>query len=242
MTPEDFAAAVCDPFQELGAMHYFGPRAKAAAEELGIDQFRFYFAGRGGVLGNVSTEVFLSTFGYFNPEVVEKMWSSSKERCDVNEAATAQLNIAYEIGEESLGDIPGLAEAADAMGKLTSSVDVAALSLFAAFASRPVPEPAPHAFMHQTILFRELRGSIHLAAIAATGCRSRAAHQIRRPQDLEMFGYQDEVEIPDEEKAAYSKVEPLTEGAMATHAQRWLTADERGHICATAMAALEAVR
>ena len=241
MTPFDFAAAVCDPFQILGAVHYFGPRAKAAAEELGIDQFRFYFAGRGGVLGNVSTEVFLSSFGYFNPSVVDKMWSSSKERCDVNAAATAQLNIAYEIGEESLAELDGLAEAADAMGKLSSSVDVAALPLFAAFASRPVPEPATHAFMHQTILFRELRGSIHLAAIAATGCRSRAAHQIRRPQDLEMFGYADEVEIPDDEKAAYSQVEPLTEGAMTTHGARWLTADERDQIASTAIAAVELV-
>ena len=89
MTPEDFVAAVSDPFQNIGALHYFGPKAKAAAEGLGIDQFRFYFAGRGGVLGEVSNEVMQSSFGYFNPQLVAKMWSSSKERCDVTAAAAA---------------------------------------------------------------------------------------------------------------------------------------------------------
>ena len=83
MTPEDFVDAVSTPFQDIGALHYFGPKSKAAAEALGIDQFRFYFAGRGGVMGEVSHEVLQSAFGYFNPALVDKMWTSSKERCDV---------------------------------------------------------------------------------------------------------------------------------------------------------------
>lgn len=233
MTPEDFVAAVSDPFQNLGAMHYFGPKAKAAAEGLGIDGFRFYFAGRGGVLGAVSPEVLSAAFGYFNPETINKIWPSCIERCDVTAAAQAQLGVAYDIGDEFLGGIDGLAEAAASLGTLMTSIDLAALPLFAGFVAQPVPAPPTHAFMHQTIMFRELRGSVHLAAVAAAGCRSRAAHQIRRPNDLEMFGYDDAIEISDTERAAYEMVEERTDAAMAVHAAAGLSADQRSQIAAT---------
>lgn len=96
--------------------------------------------------------------------------------------------------------------------------------------------------MHQAILFRELRGSIHLAALAALGCPTRVAHQIRRPDDLKMFGYEDVVEVTDAHRAAYEQAEPLTDQAMVAHAEAWLSADERAliaRVSAGAMAALE---
>ena len=236
MTPEDFVAAVSDPFQNIGAMHYFGPKAKAAAEALGIDGFRFYFAGRGGVLGEVSGEVLSSTFGYFNPDVVNKIWPSCIERCDVADAARAQLQVAYDIGDDLITTVDGLTEAADSLGELMAAVDVAALPLFAGFRSQPVPDAPAHAFMHQAILFRELRGSVHLAAVAAAGVRSRAAHQIRRPNDLEMFGYSEPIEISAEEQAAYSTVEAHTDAAMVTHCGAALSADQRSQIASTVTA------
>ncbi len=237
MTPEEFVSVTSDSFQNIGAQHYFGDNARAAAEALGIDLFRFYFAGRGGFVGDVSSEVLQSTFGYFNPAVLNKMWSTVKERCDISEAAQAQLNVAYGIAGEYFADIDGLETAAAAMAKLTSAVDVAALPLFASFLSAPVPKAPTHAFMHQTILFRELRGSIHLAAVAATGCSSKAAHQLRRPQDLEMFGYREEIAVTDAERAAYAQAEPLTDAAMVLHADQWLTSDERQNIAEVATAA-----
>lgn len=242
MTPEDFVAAVSDPFQNIGALHYFGPKAKAAAEGLGIDQFRFYFAGRGGVLGEVSNEVMQSSFGYFNPQLVAKMWSSSKERCDVTAAAAAQLQVAYDIGEELLVNVSDLGEAATALGALATSVDVAALPLFAGFLAQPVPEVPTHAFMHQAILYRELRGSIHLAAIAATGCESRAAHQIKRPKDIQNFGYEDEIELSEAVRAAYAQVEPLTDTAMIQHCSAALSAEQRAQIATTVEAAASALQ
>ena len=87
--------------------------------------------------------------------------------------------------------------------------------------------------MHQAILYRELRGSVHLAAISAVGCRSRAAHQIKRPSDLEMFGYQEEIEISDAERALYDRVEPLTTATMVTHATAPLSDAQRSLISAT---------
>lgn len=226
MTPEQFVAATSDAFQSIGARHYFGPRAKAAAESLGIDQFRFYFAGRGGFLGEVDSEVLLSSFGYFNPAVVHKMWTTSIERCNVREAATSQLGVAYELADDHLVGVDGLESAARALGSLTASVDVAALPLFASFRTVPIPAEPARAFMHQVILMRELRGSVHLAAVAATGCPSAVAHQIRRPQDLEMFGYKEAIEVSLHDEHAYAKADPLTDAAMALHVGRVLSSDD----------------
>jgi len=154
MTPEDFNATTAGPLQRIGAVHYFHPYAKEAAESLGIDGFRYYLAGRAGVLGEATTDVVLSAFGYFEPGLVDKLWSTSKERCNVVEAADAQMKVAYRIGAEALGEASGvsadaLAEAAASMGELANAVDRSALPLFAGFMSLETPDDAAEAFMHQ---------------------------------------------------------------------------------------------
>ncbi len=235
MTPEEFNAATAPQLQKIGAIHYFHPYAKEAAEGLGIDGFRFYFCGRAGVLGEVSTDVMLSAFGYFEPGLVDKMWTTSKERCNVVDAAQAQMGVSYRLGAEALGDVDGLAEAAASMGELAAQVDRSALPLFAGFLALDVPDSPAEAFMHQAVLMRELRGSVHLAALAATGLGSRAAHQIKRPNDLEMFGYKESLKLTDSDHAAYELLEPMTDSAMNLHAEA-ITADQRAQI-ATAVAA-----
>ncbi len=75
----EFIAAAAGPIGVLGASHYFAPGTVAIGKERGIDGFRFYFLGRGGVLGDVESEVVASAFGYFHPALVEKMWNSAKE-------------------------------------------------------------------------------------------------------------------------------------------------------------------
>ena len=241
MNPEEFNAATSGPLQKIGALHYFHPYAKEAADSLGIDMFRFYFCGRAGVLGEVSTDVMLAAFGYFEPGLVDKMWTSGKERCNVVEAAHAQLDVAYKIGADTLGDVAGLAEAAASMAQLTAQVDRSSLPLFAGFVAMDAPAAPAEAFMHYAIVMRELRGSVHLAALAATGLGSRAAHQIKRPNDLEMFGYTEAIDLSDADHAAYALIEPMTNSAMNLHAEA-ITAEQRAQVAnvsADAMTALQ---
>jgi len=240
MTPEEFNTSTSDHFQKIGAQHYFHPYAKEAAEGLGIDGFRFYFCGRAGVLGEVNTDVMLSAFGYFERGLVDKMWTSSKERCDVVQAAQEQMNVAYRIGADALGDVEGLSEAAASIGQLAAEVDPSSLPLFAGFVALDVPDSPTDAFMHQAIVMRELRGSVHLAALAATGLGSRAAHQIKRPNDQEMFGYKDTIEVTDADRAAYELLEPMTDAAMNLHAEA-LTSEQRAQVAATTAAAASAL-
>ena len=236
MTPEEFTAATAKPLQKIAALHYFGEPAKAAAESLGLDGFRFYFVGRGGVLGDTPADVARSSFGYFEPGVMTKMWNTGKERADLTQTAKAQLGVAYALAAEKLGSVDGLANAAIAMSDMADAVDPAGLPLFAGFRSMETPEDPTSAFMHQAIVHRELRGSVHLACCAAMGLSSRAAHQLARPQDLEMFGYRDMVDVSDEEQALFEQLEPMTDAAMTRHAST-ISADQRSQIATTVAAA-----
>ncbi len=201
----------------MGAVHYFHEVTREVADELGLDLFRFYFCGRGGVLGNVDAAVVQAGFGYFNPKLLEKMWITGAQRCPVTEAAAAQMQVIYRIGEEGLGDVEGLGDAADHLAEVTSAVDSAALGLFAGFQALEQPDSAAARFMHQVVLMRELRGSVHLAALAAAGCPSRVAHQLKRPNDGDMFGWTEAVEVSEADREAYEKAGTLTDAAMVRH-------------------------
>jgi len=233
MTPLDFVASTDTSFQNAGAAHYFHELTKPAADNIGLDLFRFYFCGRGGVLGPVSSSVVQSAFGLFNPELLHKMWTTGAERCDVEVAAATQMQVAYDIGERDLGDVVGMADATASLAQLTSSVDVGGLGLFAGFQQLAAPAGEAAAWMHQVILMRELRGAVHLAALAAHGVPGRVAHQIKRPNDGEMFGWTEPVEITNAQQRGYKEATALTNTGMASHCAI-LTDDERAHVAAVA--------
>ena len=72
--------AACPKIGDLGSAFYFDPATVAKGKELGLDGFRFYFLGRGGVLGDVEPRVVQAAFGYFEPRLIAKIWDSARER------------------------------------------------------------------------------------------------------------------------------------------------------------------
>lgn len=235
-----FAQATDAPFQNIGAAHYFDPIARSGAESIGLDLFRFYFCGRGGVLGSVDSSVVQSAFGYFNPELLHKMWSTGGERCDVETAAATQLQVAYDIGARDLDGLEGLQSATQALVEVTSSIDSAALGLFAGFQRWELPTDPVAAWMHQVIVMRELRGSVHLAALGAHGVPGRIAHQIKRPNDGEMFGWPEPTEITDQLRQSYEDSQALTDATMASHLAQ-VPEEAREHVLQVATEAAERI-
>ena len=57
MTPTELVQAACPKIGSLGGAFYFDKETLAKGKELGLDGFRFYFLGRGGVLGDVEPRV-----------------------------------------------------------------------------------------------------------------------------------------------------------------------------------------
>ena len=214
MTPTEIMRAT-DAIGTIGASFYFHPDTVARGKEAGLDGFRFYFIGRGGVLGDVEPAVVHAAFGYFHRDLIEKMYSTAAERMPPREAARLYHECAHDLGRSKLADVEGLDGFNDAVGQIVGFVEGASLPLFAALRAEPVPEDAPAKAMHQTMVLRELRGSVHLLALTATGLDTPTAHAIKRPDDVQTFGYQDVPEVTDDDRAKWDRAEALTDELLA---------------------------
>lgn len=226
MTPEALIETTAGPVNGLGAKFYFHPDSLAKGKEAGLDGFRLYIVGRGGVLGNCHADVVCSAFGYFNRGLVAKMWDSGREAVDPMEAAQLYLDCNADLGRGVLDDIDGLAAFCEAGEAVVTAVNPAALTLFAATAAMPMPEDLPGKAMHLLVLHRELRGSIHLAAIIAEGLAAEHAHAIRRPNDVTTFGWPEDLVVPD---GAAEKLAAADAATNVVNAQTYgvLTDDQR---------------
>lgn len=218
MTPEELVAATAAPINKLGALYYFDPSTLAhGKEQLGLDGMRFYFLGRGGLLGDVDAPAVTSAFGYFAPAVVDKMWNSAREKCAPRDAAAAALACNADIGRAKLADVDGLDAFCEAAEQVVADVNPAALSLYAGVSAFPVPEDLPARAMHQLVVHRELRGSAHLAAVIAAGLNPGVAHAIRRPDDVQTFGWPEDLAITDADRATLAEVDATTDAMSAQH-------------------------
>lgn len=217
MTPEEAATHIDPVLNGVGAVHYFDAGVIAKAKAAGLDGFRMYFLGRGGVLGDVESSVVASAFGYFNPTLVKKMWDSAAARMAPRDASRNYLDWAEDVGRERFAGVEGLDAFNEASAVLIGSASPAALSLFAGYAAEIPPADAEGAAMFNAIVLRELRGCVHLVAIVAHGMDPVLAHAIRRPEDAAGFGW-DELPSPtDADRETLSSIDAMTDKLMAGH-------------------------
>lgn len=219
MTPEELVEDACPTIGTLGAAFYFTPETLERGKELGLDGFRFYFLGRGGVLGDVEPKVVQSAFGYFSAGLVETMWNSARERAKVTprEAGRAYVEASREFGRRRFTGLESLKGFCSAAEAVVAGTDPAGLSLFAALAAEPLAEDEPGRAMQLVTVLRELRGSVHLLAVVAEEVSPRVAHYFRRPGDFATFGYteQDTPVIGEAEREAMARVDARTDRMMA---------------------------
>jgi Helix-turn-helix family len=219
MTPEELVAEACPTIGTLGSAFYFAPETMARGKELGLDGFRFYFLGRGGVLGDVEAPVVQSAFGYFEAGLVAKIWTSARERAHgtPREIGRAYIEAGQEFGRRHFSALAGLEGFCAAADKVVAGVSPAGLALFAAWAAEPLPADSPARAMQLAAVLRELRGSEHLVAVVAAGVSPRVAHYFRRPGDFATFGYveDDTPELTDSDRAAMAAVDAATDRLMA---------------------------
>lgn len=225
-TPEELVAATAGAVQKIGALFYFDKATLAVGKELGLDGFRFYVLGRGGVLGDVEAPVITSAFGYFHPGVIDKIWNSARQVVAPHDAARAQIACGVELGRGALGDVEELQTFCDAAEQVIADLNPAGLSLYAGVAAEPLPDDLPGRAMQLMIVLRELRGSQHLAAVIASQLHVGAAHALRRPGDVESFGWPADLEIPEDGAAKLAAADALTD-RMNADAYRTLTNDQR---------------
>jgi hypothetical protein len=228
VTPDELVAAVSPKINAIGSAFYFVPETLQQGTDLGIDGFRFYFIGRGGVLGDVEAAVVTAAFGYFNPTLIEDMWTSASATVAPRVAGRAFLECAATFGRTRFRDLDGLEAFCAALDTVNDAADPVALTLYAAARAEPLADDPAGRAMQLLSILRELRGSAHLCAVRVAGLDAKTAHFIRRPNDIGMFGWSeaDAPEITDEHRARLAHADELTD-ALVLPAYAALDADGR---------------
>jgi hypothetical protein len=133
------------------------------------DGLQFYFAGRGGVLGDVDASVVAAAMGFWEPGKVRARWEEGVAVAGASQAARRYAQACADWGEKHLAGVEGGERLVALAEKLVAAVDVAGLPLFAGWRSMPRPAPGPGRLIHLVHLLREMRGGMHLVAVAAAG-------------------------------------------------------------------------
>jgi hypothetical protein len=211
----DTVKAIAPGTARIGSAFYFDPDTVTEAKRLGLDGFRMYFLGRGGVLGDVEADVVCSAFGYFEPGLLATMWNSAKAVMAPRDAARAYHACNHAFGRARLADVAGLGAYAEAATAVVDAADVGGLTLFAGVRAEPRPADDAARAIHLGMVLREMRGSAHLAAVRASGLTTPVAHAIKRPTEVELFGWKEPPPVTDDDRARHARAEVMTDEMLA---------------------------
>jgi hypothetical protein len=211
MPAQELIAATSPIIGKAGAAFYFHPDTLAKGRELNLDGFRFYMLGRGGVLGDVESDVVASAFGYFHRALVARIWNSAKDRLAPREAARNYMECCANFGRKTLAEVGGLQAFCDAAEAIIAAVNPAGLSLYAGIAAEPRVDDPPGRAMQLVAVLRELRGGVHLLAVVASGLSPEVAHAIKRPNDVGTFGWDPAPVWTEADQAKLDAAEALTD-------------------------------
>jgi hypothetical protein len=221
MDTHQLVQAIDRPLYEVGAAWYFTPETLAVGQEFGLGGTRWYLLGRAGVLGDVEAAVVTSAFGYFNHAMIGKLWDSSRAKLGAREAGRRYLACAAEFGRRHLGgwqgaDAEDLAAYCDAAEAVVAAADPAGLALFAGVAAEPLPADVAGRALQLSVVLRELRGSVHLLAVVASGITPKMAHALRRPDARAWFGWDpaEEMEATDDDRRRLAAADALTDALL----------------------------
>ena len=230
LSSHDLSAAVSPFFGDLGSKYMLDPATGEIGKAAGYpDGFAFYMAGRGGVLGDVDADVVYAAFAFFDRGVVRKMWERGVAVEGARKAGSRYAGAADAWGKAHLAAFKNAARFNELAEKVVQSVDPCGLSLFAGLRSEPLPaDPVARTYRLVTYL-RELRGCLHINAIAAEGMSGYEA--VLTSENGAFFakihGYQEPHPDVSHLAAARQRAEEATSRLMTQIYERALSGEER---------------
>lgn len=192
------AARLEQPISGLGGGFMSHPSMLDAGRELGYESNDFYYAGRVGVLGEVSATIATAALVFFAPSTVERAWERSNGLQTRHSAALTYTQCASRWAEGAFGEGTDWERIGDDADRVVQSLSVANAPIFAGWLTMPDGESVEARAQHRLNALREYRMAIHAAAIIAAGVSVGDALRHAAPQHIELFGWS---HAPDDDPA-----------------------------------------
>jgi len=237
MTALEAAQQTAEPIVTKGSKFMFGDEASAVAEAEGYPNgFALYFAGRAGVLGDVDVTQVVSAFAWWEPALVAKMYSRGVAVKPPHEAATDFARACHEWGENNLATLAGTETVATLGRKVIDAATPIGAALYTGWRALPVPDSAPAAAALAIQTLRELRGDLHMQAVAVEGLTVLEAVSTHGGAERsKMFGWPAPAEDTEALRARWNKAEDTTNAMTSTYFEV-LTETEREQFTAAVKA------
>jgi hypothetical protein len=218
------------------------PDTMARAQENGYDNpFAFYFAGRGGVLGDVDAEVVYAAFGWFSPSILRPMWEEGTAVHGAREAAARYGAACAAWGRDHLAEVAGLGRFSELADRVVGAAETSGRPLFAGWLREARVDDSAGRAAQLVHVMREWRGANHLVATTAAGLGPlEAILGLDGEGQARFFGWPEPFpEVTDELRARRREAEDLTDRLCDT-AFEALTGPERAEFCELVPALLAA--
>jgi hypothetical protein len=158
------------PIHDIGTAIYLSSDVFGWAAEWGwSNAFSFYFAGRGGMLGDVGPDVVTSAFGWFEPTMVASLFGKGVAVASARTAAQRMADAHAQWGRKHLADVKDVTDIASVTETLVDGLEGSGLPLFAGWRAAPRAEDAAGRVAQLMQILREWRGGLHLVATTAVG-------------------------------------------------------------------------
>jgi hypothetical protein len=214
---------------DVGTVWMIHPETQARAVEYGYAKPRaFYFAGRGGVLGDVDAGVVIAAFGWWEPGLVRLMWDRGLAVAGAREGARRYAQACAAWGEDHLAGFPHTDRLSELAEQIVDSVEESGLPLFAGWRAAPRAEGGPGRMLQLMHVLREWRGAVHLVATTAAGLGPLEAILTNEGEAQARFlGWRDDLPNCDHLKDRHIRAQEITDQLLAAGYERALTPAER---------------
>ncbi|GAA2169652.1 SCO6745 family protein [Actinomadura napierensis] len=213
---------------DVGAAWMLDPATAERGKEAGYaNPFAFYFAGRGGVLGDVDADVVAAAMGWFPPQVVRLFWDEGVAVAGAREAARRYAATCVQWGRDRIGDAGGerLCELA---GRVVDAAEGSGLPLFCGWRAEPLADDVPARTAQLIHVLREWRGALHLVATTAAGLAPLEAVLANDTEDRARFlGWRGDLPDCSALKGRRLEAEDTTDRLAAAVYERALSPSER---------------
>jgi len=155
--------------QVLGGKFMTSPELAEVEAEVGLPQRSLYLRGRSAVLGDVPPKVAAELFGIFPHWLFEFALPPAMAALDAPSAVRAYAESSARWSRVNLSAVPEPGRLADLMFRIVDAADASSLALFAGWKNAERPSGDVERLGFALMLFRELRGGLHFAALRAMG-------------------------------------------------------------------------